>query len=298
MINVLTIHWHSTKWIDLQLAYLERYVDAPYRVFASLNGIDDSGTGTRFHFAEDLPGGHAVKLNELARQAVARSDPDDVLLFLDGDAFPVQPLVPWIGQTLSVHPLAAVRRTENGGDLRPHPSFCVTTVGFWEQLGGDWRPRPWTSPTGLEFLDAGTVLYDKLGEGGVEWLPLLRSNTVDLHPLWFAVYDHRIYHHGAGFRRRFSYVDRDNVRVDAVAARSWKGAPSLGALSVQVRKDPAMLLRLRPRDVPRIGSSAMKSARRMVTRRYERRAEQTAAHVLSRLSDPGFFHELDEAVGG
>jgi hypothetical protein len=236
-------------------------------------------------------------LNELARQVAVQSDPQDVLVFVDGDAFPIAPLVPWIERTLSEHPLAAVRRTENGGDLRPHPSFCVTTVGFWNEIGGDWRPRPWTSPTGLEFLDAGTVLLDTLAARGVDWLPLLRTNTVDLHPLWFAVYDHRVYHHGAGFRQRFSYVDRPNVRVDALAARTWKGAPSLGALSVQLRKEPAKVLRLRPRDVPMIGSSALKSARRLVTRRYERRAEAAAAKVFSRLSDPGYFRELDEAVG-
>jgi hypothetical protein len=38
-------------------------------------------------------------------------------------------------------------------------------------------------------------------------MPLLRSNTADLHPVWFAVYAEHIYHHGAGFRRRVSRVD-------------------------------------------------------------------------------------------
>lgn len=296
MINFVTIHWHSARWIDLQLDYLERNVGAPFRVFASLNGVDGPDTRRRFHFAADLPGGHAVKLNDLAGRAISESEEQDVLVFLDGDAFPVGPLVPWIESTLDRHPLAAVRRTENGGDLRPHPSFCVTTVGFWNALGGDWRPRPWTSPAGQEFADAGTILFEKLGELGVDWLPLTRTNTRDLHPLWFGIYDHRIYHHGAGFRGRFSYVDRPQVRVDALKARSWKGPPSLGALSVELRKDPGKLLGLRPRHVPAIGRSALKSARRLVTRRYEERAEQLADEVFSRLSDPEFFRELDDAV--
>ncbi len=297
MINFVTIHWQTARWIDLQLDYLERNIGMPFRVFASLNGVDEPDTRRRFHFAADLPGGHALKLNELARQAAVQSEAGDVLVFLDGDAFPVAPLVPWLDRILDRHPLTAVRRTENSGDLRPHPSFCATTVGFWDELGGDWRPRPWRSPAGQEFTDPGTLLFEKLGEGGVDWLPLARTNTRNLHPLWFGIYDHRIYHHGAGFRSRFSYVDNARVPVDADKARTWRGSPSLGALSVEVRKDPAKLLRLRPRHVPEVGRSALKSARRLVTRRYERRAEAVAETVFSRLSDPGFFGELDDAVG-
>ena len=32
------------------------------------------------------------------------------------------------------------------------------------------------------------------------WTPILRSNHVNLHPLWFALYGGIVYHHGAGFR--------------------------------------------------------------------------------------------------
>ena len=297
VINVVTVHWQSPQWIDLQLDYLTRHVEAPFRVFASLNGIEAPEIRRRFHFAADLPGGHGVKLNELARQVAAESEPDDVLLFLDGDAFPVGPLVPWIGETLRDRPLAAVRRSENWGDMRPHPSFCVTTVGFWNEVAGDWRPRPWRSPAGQELTDPGTVLYETLQDADVDWLPMLRTNTRDLHPLWFGVYDHRIYHHGAGFRSRFSYVDRAQLRVDAYKARTAKGPRSLGALSVELRKDPSKLLQLRPRHVPDIGRAALKSARRLSTRRYERRADLVAETVFARLADPAFFRELDDAVG-
>ena len=41
MINIATVHWQSARWIEAQLHYVERSLDVPYRVFASLNGIDD-----------------------------------------------------------------------------------------------------------------------------------------------------------------------------------------------------------------------------------------------------------------
>ena len=39
MINVVTVHWKSDKWIDPQLAYLDRNIDEPYRVYAALRGV-------------------------------------------------------------------------------------------------------------------------------------------------------------------------------------------------------------------------------------------------------------------
>jgi hypothetical protein len=297
MINIITVHWKTAKWIDLQLGQLGRNIDGPFRVFASLDGIDDPSAWPRFHYATALGGGHPRKLNELARAATEESDPGDVLIFLDGDAFPVQPLVPWIERTLADHPLAAVRRLENAGDLRPHPSFCVTTVGFWQAIGGDWRAQPWTNADGQEFFDAGTVLFHQLDDRGVDWLPMLRTNTCDLHPLWFGIYDHRIYHHGAGFRGRISAADASQVSVKMSKAWTGEGPPSLGELSAALRNDPSDLLRLRPRHIPMLGRSVMKSARRSVKRRYERRAEAVSDRVFERLrSDPSIFHELDDAV--
>ena len=31
MLNVVTVHWKSEKWIDPQLSFLERNIDEPYR---------------------------------------------------------------------------------------------------------------------------------------------------------------------------------------------------------------------------------------------------------------------------
>ena len=103
MINVVTVHWKSDKWIDPQLAYLERNIDEPYRVFAALRGVDRRHWG-RFHFAADLDGDHPQKLNALAKIVMAESDPDDILVFIDGDALPVRPIAAWMTDALSLVP--------------------------------------------------------------------------------------------------------------------------------------------------------------------------------------------------
>jgi hypothetical protein len=216
MIHIATVHWLSDRWIDLQLKYLERNVDRPYRVYADLEGIEPRHADG-FHLATDLSAeqngslSHAQKLNALADLIGQRADRADTLVFLDGDAFPVAPLGDFLEDRLSSHPLAAIRRDENLGDVQPHPSFCATTVGFWQELGGDWSRGPdwrWTNALGWTVEDVGGKLLSQLNERGIDWSPLLRTNAATLHPTLFGVYEDRIYHHGAGFRPVFDRTDR------------------------------------------------------------------------------------------
>jgi hypothetical protein len=291
MINVMTVHWRTAKWIEIQLDYLQRNIEAPFRVFAALNGIDDPALHERFHFAADLEGVHAEKLNRLAEIAGAESDPSDVLLFLDGDAFPVRPLHPWISDLLDHHQLAAVRRDENSGDPQPHPSFCITTVATWQKVAGDWREGgTWVNPEGEECTDVGGTLMHQLAEAGIDWHPLLRTNTYNPHPVWFGIYDHRIYHHGAGFRYRYSRAD---YYKDATIKPSDE-RPSMGTWRSKVRKDPASLLRLRPRHLRQAAGVLQRTAALRQEARKRRQLRTLAQDTFRRLSgDPDFFLDFD-----
>jgi hypothetical protein len=308
VINVLTVHWMADQWIEPQLDYLDRHVSEPYRVYAALNGIEDRRLWERFHYAEDLPGKHPEKLNDLAQTASASADPSDILVFLDGDAFPVRPLVPWIHDALKRAPLVAVRRDENLGDCQPHPCFCVTTVGFWEDLHGDWRGGRWVNDAGREVRDTGGRLLGLLRERDIAWEPLLRTNTYNPHPLWFGVYGHRVYHHGAGFQSvRAERVDwGERYRNDPHLHQSLRPTPeqpNLGLLRRQVMADPRSVLELRPRQV---GAATMKTLRlRREHRYYERQVhsdrgrdlEAINHEVFARLCrDPDFFREYDSAA--
>ena len=155
----------------------------------------------------DARGSHADKLNQLAREIEARADDDDLLMFLDGDAFPITDPSALIAWGLADAPLMAVRRAEVES-RHPHPSFCVTRVGTWRSLPGDWskgyvRPGLRQQPT----TDVGSNLLHRLESHGMRWSQVLRSNKRNLHPLFYAVYGNTIYHHGAGFRRPLPRID-------------------------------------------------------------------------------------------
>lgn len=200
MIHVATVHHRSAQWIDVQLDYLRRHLHEPYRVVANLEGVDPEHE-PKFDRVVPALGRHAGKLNYLAAEIVAEADADDLIMFLDGDAFPVADPMPTVRAALADSVLVAVRRAENGEDRQPHPSFCVIRAGDWERLHGDWSMgHCWRTDWGELVSDSGGNLLATLERQKERWTPLLRTNRVNLHPLWFGIYGNVVYHHGAGFR--------------------------------------------------------------------------------------------------
>jgi hypothetical protein len=237
MLHVATVHWQEDRWIEPQLRFMRRNLPE-HRIYASLNGIDIDRFGHEFHYAADMPGDHHVKLNALAEMITAEADPEDLLLFIDSDAFPIAPVDE---QLLGGMPLAAVRRDENAMEPMPHPCFCLTTVGFWNEIEGDWGQGKyfWTAPTGDQVTDGGANLLAILEERGLSWRPLLRSNRRDLDPVFFGVYADHVYHHGAGSRPpilfRTALDAKEATRGARDAALIPERVPVLGRLERSVR---------------------------------------------------------------
>ena len=201
MIHVATVHHRSSKWIDVQLDYLRRNLTEPYRVVANLEGVDGRHA-EKFDRVVPAVGRHSGKLNLLAAEIVAEAGRDDIIIFLDGDAFPVADPMPLVHRALDTSALVAVVRRENGEDRQPHPSFCAVRVDTWDAIGGDWSMgHPWADESGTWVSDTGGNLLAALERHGLDWVPLHRSNRVNPHPLWFGVYGGIVYHHGAGFRK-------------------------------------------------------------------------------------------------
>lgn len=55
-------------------------------------------------------------------------------------------------------------------DRQPHPCFCLTTVGFWNLIEGDWRQGySWPVKSGGTATDVGGNLVGILEREGIEW---------------------------------------------------------------------------------------------------------------------------------
>src|SRR5271155_1339802 len=97
MVHVATVHWQNEGWIDIQLRYLNRHISEAFRVYAFLNGIPEIHRAKYFYSSCEPLREHAVKLNALA-ETIGKSSGDDgdVIIFLDGDAFPIADILPLV----------------------------------------------------------------------------------------------------------------------------------------------------------------------------------------------------------
>lgn len=226
VIHVATVHMDSgyADWAGIQHAYLSRHMSAPFQLYGFFES-DPGEMASHYRYASwPRIREHATKLNLLGDIIcfASRSD-DDWILFIDGDAFPVGDIVGYLHAELKKHPLVAVQRLENRGDIQPHPSFCATTVGFWKSIRGDWsKGYKWVNSEGMEVSDVGGALLGVLREKGLEWKPMLRSNRLNLHPLLFGIYEDLIYHHGAGFRQPVLRADSPAFSSGSPRSSFWE----------------------------------------------------------------------------
>src|ERR1700730_5514298 len=88
VLNIATVHHGSPRWIEIQTSHLREHISVPYRTWSSLEGIDSS-YAIHFDRIVEQPGEHAGKLNHLAIEIAREAFYEDLLMFLDGDAFPI-----------------------------------------------------------------------------------------------------------------------------------------------------------------------------------------------------------------
>lgn len=219
MIHILTVHHKTDKFVDLQYINFSKYTSEEHRIYVAKFEIGDQYKAK--HYASlDLQNHlewkrHGERLNLLTHalfnneQLSCDAKDEDLLIFVDADAYPIDNWVDKVRGYLSKVPLVAVQRRENIEPLLkeeqknyPHASFVATTIGFWKNNNLSWDLDPERGASCI-----GVLLKEWLEANNHEWHPLLRTNAVDIHPLYFGIYDDIIYHHGAGNRIVYDSID-------------------------------------------------------------------------------------------
>lgn len=163
-------------------------------------------------------GDHASWLDFLFERLVADgvAREHDLLLFMDNDAWPIASIDPLV-ERLRTHRVVSVMRTENSDNF-PHPSFTLTTYGFWKKHDLKWALRVGRGAASRN--DPGSYVLDYLKTRRIPWSPMLRSNAWNPDPIMFGLYDSIAYHHGIGSRRGVSVVHQRHgipaARVEAL----------------------------------------------------------------------------------
>ena len=273
-VRIVSVHTGDTDWIGQQAAQVQKHVDLPFSLFTSVNDGEEEAAAAAWHgvtgkepvyvvsnetvmrsekvaiartiltAADSI--NHGVQLHHLAKRACHElAHKDDVLLFLDADAWPLDSLreqvLPVLDSPDNGIELIAVRRSVEGMALWPHPSFAATTCGTWRKYNMSWSLPPhgkvpmvyktvlekqiWKASKGLlchskPNLDTGAPLWSVFNDTSKNWLALERINRLDLDPLFYGVYGGErgkplVFHQGAGSRvAATSKVTNGALQVD------------------------------------------------------------------------------------
>jgi len=220
-IHVITVHWPTADWADVQLRQLRFHVSSPRRFLAVLP--DDRSIGFDIELRSPKIArtalysshSHWHNLNALTDVAIDGAHDDDVLLAIDGDAFPIDDLRPIIERTLferahGVLSIQTVGRQRTFTD-RPTAIFCAIRVGLWRRLGVGWQMASFRGTIQGEkgrlrgVKDTCGQLVKALIKRKISWRCLRRTNTFELVWPRFGVYGDLIYHHGQAFRGAQTY---------------------------------------------------------------------------------------------
>jgi len=92
VIYICTVHFNTTKWINRQLYFINKNINSDYRILGCLPyGYSNSKFYVSSYYNPNsiISYNHADKLNYLAKIVSMEANPDDIIIFLDGDAFPI-----------------------------------------------------------------------------------------------------------------------------------------------------------------------------------------------------------------
>ena len=209
MIHILTVHFID-RWVDIQLKFLDKYLDTPYRVYTIL-GKNYEKHKDKFYKASSGQDKHYYSLQKL-HGMLKEENPakDDIVIVLDSDAFPIKPITKYLFSKLKEHEFLGINEPKHNYEptpIQPHVCFYAFKYEFFDKYGFEFKYEgPGVNRNWVDWM------IDWFKEKEIVWYPLNRTNEVNLHILYFGVYDDMIYHHWAG--SRFDVCRQDRLRTD------------------------------------------------------------------------------------
>ena len=220
MVHFFSLHFKDDKWADIQLNSIKKHIKVPYKTYAVYSHMSkdvyDKRRTQYDYFLDKEEGIHVHKngkyhLTDGHRHILPlikeNIKPGDIFLRLDSDAFLINDIDENFINLVNEKEFIAVHEPQHEWDLdykTPHPSLWAFPTDF---LNTDLSNAMSTlQEDGHSNWWGGVVNW--LQKNNIEWHSLERSNKVNLHPLYYAIYDDIVYHHWAGSRNMITRPDR------------------------------------------------------------------------------------------
>ena len=207
MLYILTIHYKD-KWVDIQKRELQKYLNEDYKVFTRL-GENFEEHKDKFDGVIEGQGHWTESMGLLLKLIKKEVKSDDKILLIDSDAFPISNQISYFFEAaLNEFEFVSCQEPKHEWDDEykiPHPMFML------------FRAKHILNNNLDEYLS--NIHIDLSGNwwgGAIHWIiknkysyfAMKRSNKINLHPLYFGVYNNLIYHHWAGSRKMITRRDR------------------------------------------------------------------------------------------
>ena len=107
MLHILTIHFKD-RWVDIQRKNLKKYINEPYKIYTRLGENFEQHKG-KFDGAIEGQGHWTASMKLLLNFIKENAQPEDKVLLLDSDAFPIAPITDFLDTKLKTYPFIAYR---------------------------------------------------------------------------------------------------------------------------------------------------------------------------------------------
>jgi len=231
MIRIQSVHFVE-DWIDIQEKSFEKYITEPYLVYTRLpDNVEEAGVKTasggvipkphfeknknRFHLsvrgAQRIAETTGVVLRAMDNEGDIQDD--DLIIIMDADCLPIsKDFIPHIRTYLDKTPIVMACEPEHEHQLvrMPHPFFVAFKGKTLHEKDSEGNSLMKCLSTRVEISgNWWGLLMNWHDEKGVTTIE--RTNIVNLHPLYYGIYDDVLYHHWAGSRKMITRPDRRRV---------------------------------------------------------------------------------------
>ena len=201
MIHIFSIHFKDDKWADIQLNSIKKYIKVPYKTYAVYSHMSEEIYNKRRsqydYFLNKEIGKHTYKKGKYHQTDGHRhmlplikenTQPGDIILRLDSDAFFIKDINEDFINLVNNKKFIAIHEPQHEWDTdykTPHPSFWAFPADFlntdlneaMSTLIEDGHSNWWGGVT------------EWLQRNNIKWHSLKRSNSINLHPLYYAIYE-------------------------------------------------------------------------------------------------------------
>tara|TARA_Y100000310_G_scaffold344041_1_gene454752 strand:+ start:32949 stop:33815 length:867 start_codon:yes stop_codon:yes gene_type:complete len=212
MIHIVTQHFGTQAWFEIQKNHIEKYTPdkSLYKVYLLVYKttlpenfeVPSNYEVINLDEKEGLRNDHYAIVEECYDRFIKEKvEDDDIVIYMDNDAFPIDGMWSYkIMEYLQNNHICAVHRYEDRGMAQPDQYYPYPHLCFYSFKKKDREQYGFVHEIPPGYPCPGFTINDLVKEKGLNVKELVRTNKFNHHPTMFGVYDDLIYHQSCGSR--------------------------------------------------------------------------------------------------